>query len=202
MVRRRPLIGILASTLFAVFFALLVAPVVGEFFVKWAEERGWYDTPSARVASMMEWLSPVTESWWFLVFLGFFGGATAVYWALEFLPKSPRLATSAVLEVSVYRGGRNAESIREENIGRWALVETSYDVRKQDGALARSFFHTFIILTFDVPIQDPVFRVDAHNMQLPPHEIKFGNERFALVLFEGALLPGTVIISVRARKQP
>jgi hypothetical protein len=43
----------------------VLAALVTNFFVSWAQERGWYDRPSARVAAMISYLSMPTASAWF-----------------------------------------------------------------------------------------------------------------------------------------
>jgi hypothetical protein len=140
----RKAVGILVTGL----FAALVFPVIGEFSIEWAKERGWYDAPSAQVASILETLAPVTGSWWFLVSIGFCGGVAGAYWILDALPRSPRAARSALLEVAIHGSGRNPYSVREDNIARWSWLQAIYQAPNQ----ARQIPHTFIIVVFDNPI--------------------------------------------------
>jgi hypothetical protein len=189
----RKAVGMLATGL----FAALVFPVVGEFSIEWAKERGWYDAPSALVSSVLATLAPITGSWWFLVTLGFCGGAAGAYWILEALPRPSRFAKSALLEVAIHGPGRNPYSVREENVARWSWLEAVYQAPRQ----AVHIPNTLIFVVFDNPISNPKFSVTSQGMVLPPHEVRFGNDRYALIIIRGALPPGSIVIDVRARQK-
>ena len=179
-------------------FAALVVPVIGQFSIEFAKERGWYDAPSARVASILETLAPITGSWWFLVSLGFCGGAAGAYWVSEAWPRRRPVAKSALLELEIYGPGRNPHSIREENIARWCFIEAVYRIGQQ----ARQIPHTFIVVVFDDPIIKPRFSVISQGMVLPQHEVRFGDDRFAFIIIDGHVPAGNITISVRARPKP
>jgi hypothetical protein len=193
MDRLRKLVGVLVSAL----FAMLVVPIVGQFFVELAKERGWYAAPSAWVVSVLELITPITGSWWFLVSLGFFGGAAGAYWILDALPRPARAAKSALLEVAIHGPSRNPYSVREKNIARWSWLQAVYQTPRQP----RQIPHTFIIVVFDNPVINPRFSVTSQGVVLPPHEVRFGNDRYAFIIIDGALQPGNIIIDVQARQK-
>lgn len=92
MTNTRRVIGLFVTIL----TAFLAAPVVGEFFVEWAKERGWYATPGARVTRALEGIQSLTDQWVFALVLGFAAGLATAYWLLPYL---------SVARVSTHRSG-------------------------------------------------------------------------------------------------
>lgn len=80
------LAGCLGSILFSVF---------AEFFIKWAEEAGWYSRPSERASRVVSAVVSFLSSTWFTAATAFIGGLTAgvwLDWLLRKLEKDQPLA--------------------------------------------------------------------------------------------------------------
>jgi hypothetical protein len=73
------------SVVFALCFAI-AAGVVGEFFIEYARDQGWYENPSERMDNAMTLLREIVTHPWFLLttvlFTGFSGGLW-LDWALR-----------------------------------------------------------------------------------------------------------------------
>lgn len=68
--------------------ALVVGPVIGEFFVKWAEESGWYAQPSQKAASTMSLVASFVTQAWFLSLTALVIGLAIGVWVDHLLRRS------------------------------------------------------------------------------------------------------------------
>jgi len=76
-----------ATAVAAILATVLVAPVISEFFIEWAKEKGAYESPSQRVSNAMDALAALTQSWWFALVLGLFGGLAVALWFVRLFPE-------------------------------------------------------------------------------------------------------------------
>lgn len=60
-----------------ILLTIVIAPVVGEFFVKWAEESGWYANPSRTVGGIMSSVVAFVTQTWFLMLTSLVVGLAA-----------------------------------------------------------------------------------------------------------------------------
>jgi hypothetical protein len=171
----------------------ILAPLGGRVFdYFFPEDRGF--------AGMMPEVPFYQWGYASMLALGFVGGIGIARWQ----DKHARTgAEGAVIELLIHGDERHAESVREENIGRWAILKSGYSVRKREAGLVTTYLHTILFATFDVAIAPPSsFRVSGRNMILPQYDIRFANERFIVVLFEGKIPPGTLVVTVQPRRKP
>jgi hypothetical protein len=54
--------------------AAVIVPVVGSFFSEWAKEKGFYERPSAKFESAMDWIIGLGANPTYLIFVGFMCG--------------------------------------------------------------------------------------------------------------------------------
>ncbi|MEC9368414.1 MAG: hypothetical protein VX871_06950 [Pseudomonadota bacterium] len=71
----------------------IVVSVVGEFFIEWAREEGWYEKPSERIEGAMSALSAFVFQAWFLLIGAFVCGLSAGLWLDVLLRKKEQVAT-------------------------------------------------------------------------------------------------------------
>ena len=71
-------------------FGVAIADPIGHFFIRWAEERGWYDHPSATADTIMNYLSAVAASPWFHWIGGAVIGFAVGAWLDTFLRRRER----------------------------------------------------------------------------------------------------------------
>lgn len=109
----------------AVATALIIIPVIGEFFIKFAEEKGAYDQPSAKLEAVMSFLTALSEAWWYPWVAGMIVGFTIAAWIDPLLRKKKTDALldqskceieSAILKLSFVRGIDNPEVMERNNI--------------------------------------------------------------------------------------
>src|SRR5450759_3656492 len=58
----------------------VVAPIVGQFSISVAQEWGWFQNPSGKVAAVLTWLATLTASTWFHWIGGAIVGFAAGVW--------------------------------------------------------------------------------------------------------------------------
>jgi hypothetical protein len=80
---------LLVTVAFGLLLAI-VAGVVGEFFIEWAREQGWYDDPSQRLDAAMSAVSAFVSQTWFIAVTAFFAGLALGVWLDLFLRSAER----------------------------------------------------------------------------------------------------------------
>lgn len=187
---------------FTALFGLCIAPVVGQFFVELAQERGAYNQPWEKLQWGMNSLSSITSSWWFGLALGYLGGSVVALWILRLFPEG-REAKSAFLKLQTYgpAAGRNPDATEERNVVRWHYMDSTYEVVRADGTKTRTVQHTFVLVVFDRPIPEPRCTITSQDMALPPHEARFSNEHYIYLIFNGPLPMGFVNIDVQSKRK-
>lgn len=68
--------------------AVVLSPVLGQFFVSLAQGWGWYDAPSRKVAFVTDALSVIAANPWFHWFGGIVVGFVAGIWMIRLFPES------------------------------------------------------------------------------------------------------------------
>ncbi len=68
--------------------------ILAEFFVKWAEEKGWYTNPSLRVGRAVNLVGAILSSLWFLIPATLLAGLTAGVWLDWLLRQTPNIMLS------------------------------------------------------------------------------------------------------------
>lgn len=160
---------------------VILAPVVGEWFVKLAEEKGVYSEPSSRLGHAMTWLASWTNLRGFDFVAGLVVGLTIGLW-LDYLlrvrerrkgtsRKTPRPAQDAVVPESITPEAlgnlcRNHTAIEAERlaapyVGKWIMAEGEIkNVTSLDGAvhalLSGTEFGTATLMYFDGPCAEQI----------------------------------------------
>jgi len=80
MAKLRPFIRYVLLTLFVGAVLTMFYGVVGEFFIEWARESGWYESPSRRVEVTMSAVRELVTQTWFLMFFNGIAGLTIGAW--------------------------------------------------------------------------------------------------------------------------
>lgn len=89
MQRFRLLVRWLLLALFGTVVVGVAVGIVGEFFIEWARQEGWYDNPSGRAAAFAAMITNILMSnFWVPIGLAFLGGLTLGVWLDFFLRRS------------------------------------------------------------------------------------------------------------------
>ena len=84
-----------ATAFASVMAVIIVVPLASEFVIEIAREQGVFNKPTAKVRAVVDWLSSISQLWWFAFVLGFFVGATAAFWAAEWFSRRIQATTKS-----------------------------------------------------------------------------------------------------------
>ena len=96
--------------------------------------------------------------------------------------------TSAEIKFRFYGDQPIPDAIHYQNIWRW-YNHSVFNAESQIVLLSTIF------ISFDKPILIGTLKVTSPDMKLPIYEVKEYNNRFAIIVFNGQLPSGTLIIS-------
>ncbi len=190
----RKLLGWLLTAL----TAGMIIPVIGEFFVELAKERGWYDQPGAKVSFIVECLSAITDLPGFYTALGFVAGGWFFYWVFHRLmpPQEGGLKpgkNGAFLRLQFGADGATPNAIQTQNVWRWYALTTIFaGTVPAAPVMARSWT---VFLTFDKPLDIKQVVVEADG-PLPIYEVKDTDSRSVVIAFMGDLSNRTVDLKI------
>ena len=180
-------------------FAVFALPIIVLNVERLAEQRGWDQFLAAWWGPvMLDLASWATQSWvWMLA--GFFAGAALTFWVSERLPRSPRLAKTASLQLFAPADGSVPREVQSENVHRWYwLVNQLSYIEKDTQQFVSKFVITLFIL-FENPVLVSNLYVSSSDAQLPRWEVKEFKPQFAIIAFMGQAWPATIDISVKTR---
>lgn len=205
---RRTLIQKVALSAASFVVAVAASAPVGQFFIALADERGWYQNPSSRLAAMMDIVATVASSSWFHWIGGTIVGFSIGVW-LDFLLKRKDVFSTAtpaksheILKLSdlpasaspillrlQFSGSRGISPIelRSENILGWYVIwtaETIVTFENDAGASAGGFqvpktWSFFVI--FDKPAIFRQLIVQFSHPDKVGFEIKCSTSYFAII---------------------
>ena len=101
----------------------------------------------------------------------------------------------ASLKLHIYGDDRVPERISAENIFRWYLLK-SKAVLIDNGAGKDIPITSTLFISFDKDVEIRTLHVGSPDVQLPLHEVKEFNQRYAIVVFMGNIPAGTLEIAV------
>jgi hypothetical protein len=93
----------------------ILVTVLAEFFVKWAEEAGWYSNPSQRAGRFISAMVWFLTSWWFIAPTIFIIGLAAGAWIDWLLRSWGHSPTMTVRDLARSLDDFHAEGTRERN---------------------------------------------------------------------------------------
>lgn len=111
------------------------------------------------------------------------------------LPAPVKLSESAELRIHVYGDHRVPDRIGASNIWRWYFLQDFVQFLNQDGSKHSEQMSAKLFISFDNPVLVGTLTVKA-DKALPVHEVKEFNNRFAIIVFAGAVPECNVTISV------
>ncbi len=106
-----------------------------------------------------------------------------------------KVVDTALLRLHIYNDNRIPDRLSTENIFRWYYLSNIIALKGTDGNQQEIVFPTLFI-TFDPDVRVTTLRVGSPDMQLPRHEVKAFNQRFAIIAFMGELSEGTLEVTV------
>ena len=102
----------------------------------------------------------------------------------------------AALRLHVWGDHRSPDRIEAENIFRWYYLQNITIVINEKGAEVRQNTSNILFLTFDKDVSVSTFKVQSPDIQLPVYEVKDFNQRYAIIVFSGAVNAGTLEVKV------
>jgi hypothetical protein len=108
----------------------------------------------------------------------------------------PRM--SAMLRLHVFGDHRTPDCLQAENIFRWYYLEAGIDGLSPEGVTRLGSFVTLFI-AFEEDVVISTLKVRSPDVQLPRHEVKEYNQRYAIIVFSGNIPSGTLEVSVVTR---
>jgi len=105
------------------------------------------------------------------------------------------IVDNALLRLHIYPDHRTPDKIAAQNIFRWYFLKTIISMHAPDGAQFEPVTVTLFV-AFDPEVRITTLRINSPDIQLPPHEVKEFNQRFAIVTFSGKIAEGTLEMSV------
>ncbi|MBC8158706.1 MAG: hypothetical protein ISR44_06440 [Rhodospirillales bacterium] len=176
---------------------LVVLPLVTEFVIKYAEEQGFYDQPSQRVADMLGLLGALTGNWWFAIVLGFVAGGTLFMWVDVLLRKitiiRPNIPTS--IKMQFQAGSTNAVQLSNENIVSSHFERQEFNFAGENGELLDQRVLWVCVLVFTKPTHYGQIIVDAGNARIPEYQVLTQKHNCAIVRFNGDI--GNVALEIK-----
>jgi hypothetical protein len=102
----------------------------------------------------------------------------------------------AVLRLRVYADTRLPERIHFENIFRWYYFPGTFQLKDQEGNIVGSQAIVTLFVSFEPEVKISTLKVRALEGNLPTHEVKEFNQRFAIIVFMGEAPVGTIEVAV------
>lgn len=124
--RLRPLVRSMLLWFTASCVGAIIVAVLAQFFVKWAEEAGWYSSPSERAGHFMSAVGWFLTSAWFIVPTAFISGLTAGVW-LDWLLRGLEKGQAVTVTVDKSCGGIRLARLNDAPV-KYVQVRVEADV--------------------------------------------------------------------------
>lgn len=110
-----------------------------------------------------------------------------------------KYSDTARLSLQTYGDARAPRMTRQENVYRWYQLKNVVNATDTaTGQVHQSTVATTLFLAFDTPVLVHTLEVQSPNIQLPVHEVKDFNSRFAIVVFAGEVPMGSLEIVIHS----
>ena len=110
---------------------------------------------------------------------------------------SEAFADDAELNLHYYGDERVPERISYNNIWRWYSMRNMFIGIDGKGDEKKIGVITNLVVSFDTPVKVGTLTVRSVDFQMPQHEVKEFNSRFALIAFTGEIPAGMLNIVVK-----
>jgi hypothetical protein len=101
-----------------------------------------------------------------------------------------------VLRLRVYPDTRLPDRVHAENIFRWYYFPGMFEVKDQGGGTVASLAIVTLFVSFEPEVKISTLKIRALEGELPTHEVKDFNQRFAIIAFMGKAPVGTIEVAV------
>lgn len=127
--------------------------------------------------------------------------STAVFIALRSRKRSASSAArevvgTALLRLHTYGNSRTPECTYNEHIFRWYFLTQMAVTVTPEGDIQQFVTSITLFVAFEPDVRITTLRVTSPDIQLPPHEIKEFNQRFAIIVFTGDIPEGTLVVTI------
>lgn len=148
-------------------------------------------SPSAAIVVQEIANSPVS---WFCVII--FGIIIALLTGKSHGIKQQSAEDSSSVDL-VWHGNAMAPDMKSSvNIFRWySLITVLAAPNKESGIIEQNIIMTTLFITFDKPTKIRTLKIVGENMIIPQHEVKEFNQRYAIIVFTGAIPAGVMKIA-------
>lgn len=139
---------------------------------------------------------PINLPDWVLV-TGFISGVFLLGIATNifFSGSKNKPAKSAHLKLHIYNDNRSPHRLSAENIFRWYFLQNIVVMENSEGT-QNSIIIPTLFITFEPEVKISTLQVNSPDIQLPRHEVKDFNQRFAIISFSGQILSGTLEVNL------
>lgn len=125
------------------------------------------------------------------------GVSIGVIWSGRRNPKTAKPVDTAFLRLHIYRDHRTPDRLEAKNIFRWYYLSHIILGQTIDGKNEEIEIPTLFI-TFDPEVRITSLKVRSPDMELPRHEVKDFNQKYAIIVFSEKLKEGTLELEVEA----
>lgn len=113
------------------------------------------------------------------------------------LRRKRKIRDSAYLKLHVYGDHRTPDCLSYDNIFRWYYLQMgNYGVDLQGQSRQWIAAFSMLLVTFEDDVKIHTLRVNSPDMQIPVYEVKEFNQRYAIIVFAGAVPAGTLEVIV------
>ena len=103
------------------------------------------------------------------------------------------LANTSYITLHTYGDDRHPIRLAYENVWRWYTLRAIGTDKDTEGTNPLA---TILFISFEIPVSVGTLEISSPDMQLPLHETKEFNNRFAIIVFNGSIPQGTLRIEV------
>jgi hypothetical protein len=152
------------------------------------------------VAAFLQYFFPVLPPWLLLsgITLGvlLFGVALGMVISDRRQARLKAPVDRAVLRLRIFGDSRLPERVYYENIFRWYYLPGVIQMKDEHGNTVGSVAIVTLFVSFEPEVKISTLKVRALEGELPTHEVKDFNQRFAIIAFLGSAPVGTLEVAV------
>ncbi|MBU6470443.1 MAG: hypothetical protein KGQ68_07150 [Gammaproteobacteria bacterium] len=105
------------------------------------------------------------------------------------------LVDSALLRLHIFKDHRTPDRLEAKNIFRWYYLSHVLSGKSTDGKDIEMELPTLFV-SFQPEVRITTLKVRSPDIQLPRHEVKEFNQKFAIIVFSEKISEGTLEVSV------
>lgn len=116
----------------------------------------------------------------------------------ESAPKKSEAPKTASLTLHIWGDHRAPKRVAFNNIFRWYYLQNIMNGITESGESVTQHVMSTLFVSFEADVAISTITVQSPDMALPVYEVKEFNQRFAIIVFSGAVGPGTLEVRVTA----